>query len=166
CSPPAPPTCIHGSGPPWSGIRPPATQCSRLPGAVCWLPEECLCATASRDFATHHSSPAAPSCRYRWLPEGPHERCRAFAIVTDPLVAPAAPGGRVHRHHARGRRRVPQSRDVVFDREGLRRHAAPGDEGLLSFQAAFPAAARRYALEVSRHDPPPRSHRGAVWREA
>jgi sulfate adenylyltransferase subunit 2 len=41
--------------------------------------------------------------------------------------------------------------DALLDRQGLGGDAAPGDEGVLSVQAALPAAPRRHDLEVPRH---------------
>jgi sulfate adenylyltransferase small subunit len=45
---------------------------------------------------------------------------------------------------------------AVFDRQGQRGDAAPGGQGLLSVQAALPAAARRHDLEVPGHVRPAR----------
>ena len=69
---------------------------------------------------------------------------------------PEAARGGIDPHHARGRGRVAQSGDALFDRQGFERDAACGDEGVLSGQAAVPAAACRHDLEVPRDDRLPR----------
>ena len=78
---------------------------------------------------------------------------RANAAPND--AAPTDPSrparGREHPHHARGGRRGRAAGDALFDRQGQRGDAAPGDEGLLPGAAAVPAAARRHDLEVPGH---------------
>ena len=78
-------------------------------------------------------------------------------------------GSREHPHPARGGGGARQSRAALFYRQGLGGAAAPGHEGLLSRQAALPAAARRYDLEVQGDDRIPERatasalRRGACW---
>ena len=83
----------------------------------------------------------------------------------DPTDAPPAAGGREHPHHARGGRRVRAPGDALLDRQGQRRDAAPGAEGVLPVAAAVPAAARRHDLEVPGDVRVPRPHggRGSAW---
>ena len=56
--------------------------------------------------------------------------------------------------------------DALFHRQGQLGDAAPGDEGLLSGQAAVPAAARRHDLEVPRNDRVSRRHGRPAGRGA
>ena len=65
--------------------------------------------------------------------------------------------GREHPHHPRGSRRVRAAGDALLNRQGLRRHAAAGAEGVPPRTAALPTAARRYDLEVPGDDRVPRS---------
>ena len=58
----------------------------------------------------------------------------------------------VDRDHARGGGGISQAGDALFDRQGLQRHAAPGDQGLSSGAAALSAAACRHDLEIPRDD--------------
>ncbi len=57
-------------------------------------------------------------------------------------------GGGKHPHYPRGGRRVRQPGDAVLDRQGFRRDAAPGAQGLLPGQAAIPGDARRHPVEI------------------
>ena len=66
--------------------------------------------------------------------------------------ASAAARGGIDPHHARGRGRVLEPGDALFDRQGFVGHAASGDEGVLSRQAAVPAAPYRHDLEVPGDD--------------
>ena len=63
-----------------------------------------------------------------------------------------AAGSREHPHPPRGGGGVPQSGDAVLDRQGLVGDGPVGHEGLLSGQAAVPAAARRHDVEVPGDD--------------
>ena len=86
----------------------------------------------------------------------PRRRARGGVGMTAPLVPSRRAGGREHPHLPRGGRAVPQAGAALFDRQGLHGPAAPGAQGVLSGQAAVPAAARRHDLEVPRHDRLPR----------
>ena len=76
--------------------------------------------------------------------------------------APRTPGVREHPHHAGSRRRGRQSRDALFDRQGQLRDAAPGDESVLSVEAAVSVAARRHDVEIPRDVRVSRRNRGTV----
>ena len=66
-------------------------------------------------------------------------------------------------HHAGSCRRNAQPRDALFDRQGFERHAACGDEGVPSGQAAVPAAPCRHDLEIPRDDRLPRRDGAPAW---
>src|SRR5687768_6632444 len=123
----------------------------------------------SRAATTRHMRPGV-RCLTIALPNKPAwNRIATYRLLTgndDPTDPPATPRSREHPHPARGRRRVRTARDAVLDRQGQLGAAAPGDEGFLSGEAAVPAAARRYHLEVSRNDRVSRRHRCAPRRAA
>ncbi len=63
---------------------------------------------------------------------------------------------RGHLGDARDRRRVPEPRDALQHRQGLRGDAAPGGEGVRSRADPLPGAAHGHHLEVPRDDHVPR----------
>ncbi len=123
-------------------------------------PPNCRPAPPSRsssvgsDAAT--SVPPRPHCPSR----KPSHHERASRVPHAQPEPPRAARGGEHRDLPRGRRRDGASGDALFDRQGQRGDAAPGEEGLLPGPAALPAAARRYRLEISRHVRAARQGRG------
>ncbi|CAA9245027.1 MAG: Sulfate adenylyltransferase subunit 2, partial [uncultured Acetobacteraceae bacterium] len=76
------------------------------------------------------------------------------------LAASEAAGSGGHRHHAGGRRGLPQPGDALLRRQGLGCDAAHRPEGLLSRSPALSLAARGHRLEVPGDDRLPRPDRG------
>ena len=77
----------------------------------------------------------------------------------DPAHPSAKARSREHPHLPRSRGGMRKAGVSLFDRQGFGGAAASGDEGVLSVQAAVPAAACRHDLEVPRDDRIPRPAR-------
>ena len=60
------------------------------------------------------------------------------SAAATPAYAPRPPGGGERLHHARNRRRGRAAGDALFDRQGLRRDAAPGRKAFFPAPPPFP----------------------------
>ena len=126
------------------------------------FPRSAASPARARSGPARTSAPAAGGGRTRTARSAGCTRGRrasAGAARMTAALTPSRPArGREHPHFPRGCRAVPPAGAALFDRQGFHRAAAPGAQGVLSGQAAVPAAACRHHLEVPRHDRLPRSH--------
>src|SRR5262245_29705704 len=95
-------------------------------------------------------------------------RTREASFARQTFSAPGRSRIGIDLRLARGRGRVQKARAGLVDRQGFGRAPASGAQGILSGQAAVPAAAHRYEVEVpgddrvpgrDREAPRARSHR-------
>src|ERR1051326_5520439 len=91
---------------------------------------------------------------------------RGSGVAATTHSAPAGSGSGSDLHPARGRDAVREAGAALFDRQGFERARPSRAQGVLSDEAAVPAAARRYAVEIPGDDRVPRRDRAATRARA